>query len=78
MRIKPVSDYRLGHQRIDWTPANHSDRCLETFHWWSHQPLTALEQRKVSRHRLLWMAVVNWDRGQMGRRIEKLSDLSVL
>jgi len=32
-----------------------------------HEPLTALEQWKASRHRLLWVAVVNRDRGQTGR-----------
>jgi len=32
-----------------------------------HQPLTTLEQWKASRHRLLWVAVVNRDRDQMER-----------
>jgi len=29
-----------------------------------HQPLTALEQWKASRHRLLWVAVVNRNVGK--------------
>jgi len=43
---------------MGWPPFGHESI--------GHKPLIALEQWKASRHRLLWVAVVNRDYGQTG------------